>query len=263
MSHQIKLLNVGFPKAGNTWMGMTLSYALNAEFIEYNDGKKVTVSTVDDVVWRLSGNIKDRKKTNVTYVEKTHLFPYEWKNHDQFDELKLLYIERDPRDIAVSYFYYQYFHRPFKKTGKVKDCSKSERHLFFFKTMLSYFKHKIAWQPFVACYISYEKSWEGTYASITDRLDNLQIEFDDSHLKEAIEYFSWENHSKGRKPGETDNTRFIRSGLPGSYKKEFDTVDHLLYFSAYFLSLLITLKRKITGSRKIDMESEIAQYTVM
>ena len=126
--------------------------------------------------------------------------------------------------------------------------------------MLSYFKHKIAWRPYVTCYISYEKSWNDTCSSMEGILNKLQIEFDNVHLKEAIDYFSWENHAKGRKPGETDNTRFVRSGLPGSYKNEFDSIDHLLYYAAYFFSWLILFKRKIIGNRKIDMESEIAQY---
>ena len=110
---------------------MTLSYALNAELMEYKDGNKIRVTTVKDVAWRISGNVKGRKKTNVAYVEKTHLFPYEWKNHDHIDAIKLMYIERDPRDVAVSYFYYKYFHRPFSETGKIMDCSKNERRRFF------------------------------------------------------------------------------------------------------------------------------------
>ena len=237
MSQKIKLLNVGFPKAGNTWLGRTLSYALNAEFREYDiDGKKLVDTYDQDIAWRIGGNLNNRKKTDVDIVEKTHLLPNEWKNHNQDKGIKAIYIERDPRDIAISYFNYIYHHRAFVETGKFKDYSYFEKKQFIFKSILLYFKHKYNWQPYVSVYISYEDLWNNTFKEIVKILDVIDIKVEHCCLQEAIDYFSWENQADGRRPGEQDNTSFLRSGITGAYKREFDIIDHFIYFSAFILS---------------------------
>jgi len=244
MTENINILNVGFPKVGNTWIGRTLSYALNAEFREYdNEGNIFLGTKSQDILKKTGGKIDGREKTNIGIVEKTHHLPHQWKNWDKDHILKIIYIGRDPRDVSVSFFYYQYYHRPYKENGKIKKYNYLERKKFIFNTIYSYYVHKALWKPYTSYFITYENLWNDTYEALENLLINLKISFDKDNLKEAIRYFSWNNMSKVRKQGDTNNKEFMRSGIIGSFKKEFDMIDYVSYYMAYLLSIIFIIKR--------------------
>lgn len=233
MQDKIKILNVGFPKVGNTWIGRTLSDALNAKFCEYDSRGNFLPDTKDkEVLLRISGNNPKRERTAVEKIEKTH-FPYHlWRNNDPELKLLIILITRDPRDVAISFFYYTYYHRPFVESGQIKKCSYLKRKFFIFKTIFSYFTHKESWEPYIVATLSYEDMWNDSHSTLINLLKNQCINYDDNQLKEAIHYHSWKHLAKGRKPGDSLNTSFLRSGITGSYKEEFDLIDHLSFYCA-------------------------------
>lgn len=245
MTDKIKLLNVGYPKVGNTWIGRTLSYALNAQFREYdNEGNIIPDTLNKDTLKKIGGDISGREKTKIKIVEKTHYLPNVWKNWDKDYILKIIYIVRDPRDIAISLFFYKYHHRPYKEYGQIKKYSKLEKRKFIFKTICSYYIHQALWEPYITYKISYEDQWLNTHKALASLLERLEISYGDDYLNEAIRNFSWENVSKGRKPGETENKEFLRSGISGSYRREYDFIDHIIYFIAFIISRIIIFKKQ-------------------
>ena len=91
--------------------------------------------------------------------------------------------------------------------------------------------------------------WEDTLNTINKAFIDIEIEVDHASLKEAIDYSSWEIQENGREPGEQDDKSFLRSGITGSYKKDFVFIDHVIYFSVLIFSRLIFLKRKIYSKK--------------
>ena len=251
---KFKILDVGFPKVGNTWIGRVLSNALNAQFIEYDvDGHILPDSTMDDVLLRISGAIPGREKTTVEKIEKTHLLPgagkHAWKDRNPELTTKIVYLTRDPRDMAVSYFYFTYHNRPYVETGHVSKCGYLERKRFLLTVMLRYQIHKNLWAPHVNAFISYEEMWNDPHRAVVTLLDTLNVEFDDDRLREAIGYFSWKNLAKGRMPGDAINTSFLRSGVTGSHKTEFDLLDHVLARLAVMLAWCFSVVRRVARNR--------------
>lgn len=252
MKQKIKLLNVGYPKVGNTWLGRTLSYALNAEFREYGqDDDLLKDSSEEDVLRRIGGDIEGREKTEVECVEKTHLLPIQWVNRDPELKLKVVYLTRDPRDVAVSYYYYTYFHRPHLESGSFRKCSYFGRKQFLLNAMHKYRLPVSAWKPYADAFVSYEDRWENSESSVVNLLANLDVECDANALSESVRYFSWSNMSEvyRRDSGKIDNKSFLRSGVTGSYRSEFDLLDHLLYLGVGVDSTLRALKRKLTRAQ--------------
>ena len=235
---QKKILNIGHPRVGNTWIGHVMSYALNAQFVEYDiDGNYLIDSDIDEVIFKIGGEIPDRINTSIIKIEKTHFLPDQWKNIDENLDVIKIYLHRNLRDAAVSYFHYSYNHRPFVETGKVKESNYFERKFFIMKKIRSHLIHKERWNTCVDGYITYEDMKNDGYNTIANLFESLNIQYDEEYLKEALDFFSWENTTKMekklRKPGTVNNKEFFRSGISGSYKKEFDLLDYIFSIIAY------------------------------
>jgi len=250
----IRILNVGFPKVGNTWIGRVLSNALNARFVEYDaDGRVIPDSTMADVLERIGGAMPGRNSTGVATVEKTHLLPgggrHGWKDWNPDALTKVVYLSRDPRDVAVSYFYFTYHNRAYVESGHVRDCGYLERKKFLLAAMTRYHLHRELWAPHVDAVISYEDMWTDPHRAIVALLNGLGVQFEDGHLREAIDHFSWKRQAQGRSPGDALNTSFLRSGVTGSHEKEFDSIDRALAWAAPVLARIFLFLRRISGGR--------------
>jgi len=84
---------VSFPKSGNTWMRFLLGNLMHPD-------KSVDFVDVESVVPDIAGSAR----AELRKVERPRLI----KSHDCFDPryLRVIYIIRDPRDVAVSIYYY-------------------------------------------------------------------------------------------------------------------------------------------------------------
>jgi hypothetical protein len=84
---------VSFPKSGNTWMRFLLGNLLHPD-------KSVSFVDIESVVPDVAGSAR----ADLRKVERPRLI----KSHDCFDPRypRVIYIIRDPRDVAVSIYYY-------------------------------------------------------------------------------------------------------------------------------------------------------------
>ncbi len=84
---------VSFPKSGNTWMRFLLGNLLHPD-------KSVSFVDIESVVPDVAGSAR----ADLRRVERPRLI----KSHDCFDPRypRVIYIIRDPRDVAVSLYYY-------------------------------------------------------------------------------------------------------------------------------------------------------------
>lgn len=246
-TNKIKILNVGYPKTGNTWCGRTLSYALGAEFREYDhDGNLYRDTKVPEIIDKISGKkMQEKEVSNVEIVEKTHLLPYEWINYDKDHFVKMIYLSRDPRDVAISFFYYNYYLRPIEKNGEARIYSRWEKRKFLFTSVLDYSIHRVLWQSHTDACIEYEEHWDDAARTLRGALDKTQIVYSDERLAEAIEYFSWKNQAAGREPGETNNSSFLRSGKPEAWKNEYDYFDLLFFYVALLYARYKAVRRAL------------------
>ena len=89
------LLVAGYPRSGNTWLGLLLCYVLNAKYIDIQLGDDVRLFDLPDQ-W------PDREPSDFGKILKTHAIGSQV--NVEFDAL--VYIVRDPRDVAVSFYYY-------------------------------------------------------------------------------------------------------------------------------------------------------------
>jgi hypothetical protein len=92
------LHTAGYPRSGNTWVGRLLADLLDAPLSNIEK-----VSPPMDYAYCLTG-------TSGHIVKKTH-----WRYEQKEADARVVYIQRDPRDVVIS----QIFYRSQKPTGKV------------------------------------------------------------------------------------------------------------------------------------------------
>ena len=115
-----KILLLGYPKSGNTWLGYLLSFLLNAEYLEpYRLMTGLTHSSSCDVLRNTGGLLEDRPRTIYNAVIKSHHLPPAVKERERFLPLtdKIILIVRDPRDVAVSKYHYDKIFKENTRTG--------------------------------------------------------------------------------------------------------------------------------------------------
>lgn len=91
--HSDDLFLVSYPKSGNTWMRFLVGNLLNP-------GEPVTFDNLEDRVPNIYLNTERR----LSRLSNPRLL----KSHEPFDSRydRVIYIVRDPRDVAVSYYHY-------------------------------------------------------------------------------------------------------------------------------------------------------------
>jgi len=147
---------------------------------------------------------------------------------------KTIALFRDGRDIMVSY----YFHLVFPKTGTSSAYRNMIRNRIGVtdpKNVKKYMPSFIEWaftegypgwtwsdytdrwltDP-TAIFTTYEALINDTTAEVSRLLTCLGIEYDETAVPTAVDKFSFAAQS-GRKPGNADNTAFIRKGISGDW----------------------------------------------
>src|SRR3989344_6645836 len=102
VSREKVILMADYGRSGQGWLSYMLCFILNAKYVEPYDFLKGMLYTTDERVRSLtSGNLPNRPKSPYLMIIKTHNWPA--KNINLTD--KIIFLTRDPRDIAVSAYY--------------------------------------------------------------------------------------------------------------------------------------------------------------
>lgn len=226
------LLISDYGRSGQGWLSYMLCYILNARYIEpYALLKGIPYSNNTTVLKYSSGSLPNRKPTKYSMVIKTHEYPDNCFNIYN----KVVFLTRDPRDVAVSAFNrYSQMYRLDKKSLTLK----SRIHLFLhhFKilsiifTAIKWKKHYQLWMMRKTHHVKYEDLLSDPTTVINSILEYIDIKnIDPVIIRDSINIFNFQSLT-GRKPGDLDNTNLeFRSGTKGNYKKVFNIYEKYLF----------------------------------
>lgn len=229
-----RLLIAGFPKSGNTWLGYMLSYILGAKYIDlYDVDQKPTLHK--ETLQLLEGHLSH--KSDYEAVCKTHdrfRFFSDPIGLASFD--KVIHIVRDPRDIAVSYYFYLFYHEPIASGNPEGVLSRKHffaRKYYWKKTVYQVSRdwplHTMSWRAYEgALLVRYEDLHIDCLAVLQRICSFLDWEYNPRLLLEAIDRFTFDRLSGGRKIGEEHPISFFRKGIIGDFRNHFDWVDTLI-----------------------------------
>jgi len=195
----------------------------------------------------------DKDDAGLSYSKKFIFFPNgDYQKHiveTKHTNYKAFHIVRDLRDMIVSgYFSHKYSHATQNEWGKKFLIphrnwlnTVSEEEGIMEEILKGYALNKISeWNfsdPNIK-EIKFEDMIADPFKTFSEVSDFLQIDVSAEKLKEIIEKNSFENLSKGRKPGEEDKSSHFRKGTPGDWKNHF-TEEHVKVFKEKWGDLLI------------------------
>lgn len=210
-----------------------LAYILGAKYIELQaPDSKVTLQK--EILELIEGNLPH--KSDYQVVCKTHnrySFYSDVINLASFD--KTIHIVRDPRDVAVSYYFFSYYNLPIAqdRPGNVlsrkpwitrKYCWKK----MVFKVAREWPLHTMSWRTYEGTVLfRYEDLHRDCLSILKKICKYLEFECELSLLREAVNQFTFERLSGGRKVGKEYGTGFFRKGIIGDYRDYFDWMDNL------------------------------------
>lgn len=228
------VLVADYGRSGQGWLSYMLCYMLNATFIEpYNLPAGFKYSKSEHVLSLTQGRLKERSNTKYSLIVKSHDYPA--VNFNLTD--KVLYLTRDPRDVAVSGYNRQLLNTRGKENkgpehvqvtslrAKVRNFLLGVRAVYCLYTALRWKKHVLAWKDIPNLHVTYEALSTKPYETLKKILNYLGEDVEDHLILESIDEFSFERIT-GRKRGEGDpeNPEF-RKGIIGDYKNCLDGID--------------------------------------
>ena len=222
---------VSYPRSGNTWLRFLLGNLLYGVNIDFDNMEEY----IPDIYRNSNRNLLK------------HARPRILKSHEMYDKRypRVIYIVRDGRDVAVSYYYYR------KKVFRPQE-SFDEYMTNFIAGRLDGFG---TWGGNILSWINnaervrngililkYEDLLQNTYDQLWDILRFLEIKKSDEDVVRAIDASSFkqmrsteishENKSKLFK--KTDKRiKFVRKGIFGEWREVFTPYAKQLFKSAF------------------------------
>ena len=240
------VLVAGAARVGSSWMCMTLSYILNATYLEpYCLLRGISWDGREEIIKLTSGQLLDREKSNFRFIVKTHEPP---DPHYSLTKA-LIVIIRDPRDCIIS----QYLRRKVIVSQK-SDIEKkgveialqpkttiklgikgTVYNLLYSNKIFAIVLGALKWNKFYqewtklhfAKLIKFEDMKTKPTQTMSTILDHLSVHADNDIIDQAFEEFSILKRNK-EKTEENKNTNLtFRKGIIGDHKEHFNFI-HLL-----------------------------------
>jgi hypothetical protein len=212
---------VSYPRSGNTWTRFLLANLLGSS-------EPVTFATLDTKVPDI---YKTRRSQLVRFPRPRFL-----KSHEYFDPRypKVIYIVRDPRDVALSYYYFQV------KKGRIEDGYSMDHYVSRF--VAGEVDEYGSWAEHVASWLA---TRQGTPSFLLLRYEDiktdprqelariagfLQVSRSSEHIARAVELSSAQRTQELEKReqgvwAETRRSRkdipFVRNASSGEWKSAF------------------------------------------
>lgn len=227
-----KYFVISYPKSGNTWMRFLLaSYFIN---------RKVELEELNQII-----PTEDRE---IDVIDKDLLRSFNvpkkvFKSHQPFASSykNVIYLVRDPRDVAVSYYFHNINVGNIDKETSFDDYIEKE-----FNNSVrfgSWRKHVDSWlnnkHKLNILFIRYEDLLSDTFGQLSKVLKFMNIDVDIEKAQNAINNCSIDelreiaDKSKRKMFKEGKNSEFFRSGKQGEFKEYF-TEEKLEKFNAIY-----------------------------
>lgn len=211
---------VSYPKSGNTWLLFMLSSVMNG-------GKAMDFQSIHgfipDIYFFSNANLKRRSRPRIL------------KSHEylQPDYPRVLHLIRDPRSVAVSYFFYM------KKLNRIDEETPFEKYLDWYLNgdldrYGSWEKHAGGWRGAYMenenyLEIRYEDLKSDTQQNLSKICSFLNINSNAEIIESAITNSSISEmknaESSSLKVGKKD-IPFVREGKASAWKEHFDQNSH-------------------------------------
>lgn len=215
---------VGYPRSGNTWLNYLCAYCLNLPFSGFDDRAKVPKQ--DWVRQAVSGQNSWPSPAGFQAVRKTHKLPAQVP----FQNGKVIYVQRDPRDVFVSHSYYMK-NRAANSLRKYRYqlLALGGRRLQMRWFLFEWKQHVSAWRQHAHVVISYESLQSERGAYLAASLQKAGFEVSKDIAEQAFDCFRFEKMTGGREAGQTDTKSFFRSGIVGDWKNHLSEGDDELF----------------------------------
>lgn len=206
--NKTKILVVGYPKSGNTWLTRLVSELL--------DSPSIGFVGFDDIKQDMSTEGLNRESEYV--VLKSHLkYDKKLMIKNEIKEEKTIYIIRDIRDIVVSSYFY--FKINIDKIINSYISGKSLLNNNEDSMWGRWDEHIYSWKS-KSLVVKYEDLLFDTYKEANKIISYLGFEIDKNKIKSAIVNQSFYNRKKEfLKKNEITKYKFMRKGKAGEYKE--------------------------------------------
>ncbi len=219
---------VSYPKSGNTWLRFLIA---NTVKIHYKIEREVNFFTIHDFVPDVHKNGNASMNVSPTGILGNPEIPRIIKSHGSYNPYyqRVILLVRDPRDVLISYFYYQ------KRYGIIsEDCQISDfiRHPKYGAKAWSI--HTESWVKTIKVgqivqIFRYEDFLKSTQSELARLMDLIGLKVEEGTLEKAINLSSKENMKiTEKKHGstfliKTQKTPFVRNGIATGGKELSDT----------------------------------------
>jgi hypothetical protein len=241
------ILIAGHPRSGNTFLGYLLSYHFNAPYYDMYDLTNALMRGEDIESLTLSSEsfsgtfVRTDQEKQVGAVLKSHELPENlpskhqtalaYVNYQPSDPLIL--ITREPKDVAVSFFYYTFFRQAFKRRDWSRLLPGPIRHWFYLTFLFEDLALKVArnwnrmvseWCRFKPLLIRYEDLLNHPQGQIQRVASAFGLGFHDGYANEAARFCEL-SHLVGlertRNPDIQESERKYRTGKVGGWAELF------------------------------------------
>jgi len=242
------ILIAGYPRSGNTFLGYLLSYHFNAPYYDMYDLAKALAGegnleglTLAPEAFSGTFARADQEK-QVGAVLKSHELPENLhsKHRAALDHVPyqksdpLILITREPKDVAVSFFYYTFFRQAFRRGYWSRCLPRPIRHWYYLSLHFERLALKVAsdwnqlvkkWYELGPLLVRYEDLLKQPEAQIRRVADEFGLHFHAEYAREAVKFCDLSHLidlEKTRNPAIQENERKYRTGKIGGWEGFFD-----------------------------------------
>ena len=235
------VLLASFPKSGNTWVRFFFCNLI--EVLAGRDGL-TDHPTLDRKMPELGhSNLLERwPHSTVPRIVKTHK-----RRWPVFSGRRAILLTRDPRDVMVSFYYFERGKRRPRTEGTFSEFLRHPRF-----GLEAWFRHTASWLRSEPVWVTYEGLKENDVREFTRLIEYLDLEVSEDAIREAAARSSFEairglENKKRHKPKKyKKDFQFTRSGRRGGWKELFSPVD-LEYFARLEETYSITRYTELVG----------------